>query len=446
MKFSFKFNSIQFNSMKLLIVLSFVGFLSACEKSNEEDILPLDKQQKSQEYKQDITVDKENEQNFRDIRNVGEVISSLMENKDYSFLYEILAAIKSEYYLDEMVFIGDLLDNHSELYAYEPFAKENKYNGQFKKYFDKGLSNSKLLEKINNDVTFYLPYSENHLSKDVKSALDKTGVTIVLVQVEAADVAFGLRYYDGKVEKVRVDEDYVMNNLTLIIGMNEARDKAMTYKLAQPTSKKSIKPTNYVERIESILQVSSSRAILTVQLDPLFGTINSGGSEIMIGRINGYLKYEGSQINSVEGNVQPIKFRRGDISNKREKDVFGYWDYDWNEDNLEQVYAVWEEDTKGSKTFSGGLKTTIKKITGIEIEGNINYSVTVETKDPIVRQLKLTRRAFLETNVPKLTSNCTAYPNFNDRRFLFGPVLNYWIPFDCGANSWWVYTLPYEQF
>ncbi len=421
-----------------------VCILSACDNVTDKlEEIQVDNQELSlQKFESDNKFDQENENNFKDIRSVGSIISPLMESKDYSFLYEILAAIKSKYYLDEMVFLGDLLDNHSELYAYEPFIKENKYDGQFKKFFEETSGNLKLSEKINGDVTFYLPYSEDHLDKDIKSTLDQTGVTIVLVQVEAADVASGLRYYDGKVEKVRVDEDYVINNLTLIIGMNEARDKAMTYKSAISTIKNS---TNYVERTEAVMQVSTSQAILTVQLDPLIGTINSGGSEIYMGRINGYLKYEGSQINSVEGDIRPIKFTRKEIKDKKVKDVFGYWDYDWNEANLEQVYAVWEDDKKATKTISGALKTTIKKLTGIEIEANIGYSVVVETKDPIVRQLKLTRRAFLETNIPKSTSPCSAYPNFKDKRFLPTTGLNYWTPFDCGGSSWWVYTLPYTK-
>ena len=88
-------------------------------------------------------------------------------------------------------------------------------------------------------------------------------------------------------------------------------------------------------------------------------TGNGGGSEIKVCRVNGFLKMADEQITNFAGDVITLHYTRGDIRKKRWKRIFGVWDPNWNYQDIEQVYAVYEDDNMGSKTLTGSLKTTV---------------------------------------------------------------------------------------
>ncbi|PIY08847.1 MAG: hypothetical protein COZ18_10185 [Flexibacter sp. CG_4_10_14_3_um_filter_32_15] len=413
-------------SKKAKISLCILGLtsLAACELNSVENTI-LEKQSTNLEENKHLSaLDK---QRLKDIKEAGAVISELALNKPKSF-NEVFSAIQSRYYLDEMVFLTDLLTD-SDIYNYKPFIERNKNFQSFRKYFS-STKTKVALETINTDITLYIPYSENHNFENSVS------LTIVIAQADT-DEAYGTRYGNGEPVQVWVDEEYLENNLTIIVGINELRENAATYKQEIKT------PLPKIQRVEGLDQVYNSKAILREQKDKAISfTGNGGGSEIKIGRIDGYLKPENGHITSFEGDLKSKTFSRKDIRKKRTKDVFSTWDYNWEGDNTEQVYAIYEDDTEGSKTFSGSLATTLMlDTTGSNVAGNIGYDITVTTKDPIITQTKMRKVNYFTHNVPALL-----IPRFDCIRYqsLIPSSALCWPAQDCGVE--WSYTLPYKRY
>jgi hypothetical protein len=88
-------------------------------------------------------------------------------------------------------------------------------------------------------------------------------------------------------------------------------------------------------------------------------TGNGGGSEIKVCRINGFLKVQDEQITDFAGAVTTVHNTRADSRKKRWKRLFSVWDPNWNYQDIEQIYAVYEDDNMGSKTITGSLTTTV---------------------------------------------------------------------------------------
>jgi len=204
-------------SKKAKISLCILGLtsLAACELNSVENTI-LEKQSTNLEENKHLSaLDK---QRLKDIKEAGAVISELALNKPKSF-NEVFSAIQSRYYLDEMVFLTDLLTD-SDIYNYKPFIERNKNFQSFRKYFS-STKTKVALETINTDITLYIPYSENHNFENSVS------LTIVIAQADT-DEAYGTRYGNGEPVQVWVDEEYLENNLTIIVGINELREKITT--------------------------------------------------------------------------------------------------------------------------------------------------------------------------------------------------------------------------
>jgi hypothetical protein len=99
------------------------------------------------------------------------------------------------------------------------------------------------------------------------------------------------------------------------------------------------------------------------------------------------------QVTSFQDQVD-VYFSRKNIRKKQLKTINSIWHPDWVQADNEQVFAIWEEDTEGTKTLSGSLNTTITVSQGNTIGGTVGFSSTVKTKDDIIRQLKISRHAY----------------------------------------------------
>jgi hypothetical protein len=129
---------------------------------------------------------------------------------------------------------------------------------------------------------------------------------------------------------------------------------------------------------------------------------NGGGSELRFVRADGYLQQNSNgQITSPQ-NVISVNCSRKDIRKKRWKEVNSIWDSNWEPDNPEQVFAIYEEDNEGSRTLSGSIQAKLKSLT---IEP-LNYEFTVKTKDDIIRQLGWKRSSFFAFNQGGLNNGC----------------------------------------
>jgi hypothetical protein len=380
---------------------------------------------------------------LEDIQKVGNAINELIKKDPKSF-EEVFSAVKSRYYLDEMVFVSDLL-KESDLYNYEPFVNQNASLYSFRKSFE-SLKNTIEVDKVNENITLYIPYSENHDFSNFSS------ITVVTAQ-EDTNEASGIRYGKEGFTKVSVNDKYAQENLTIIVGINQMREDASTYK-DEEELEKSVKKHDdksfpeRVNRVEAVTHVSNSKAIMRVNLDAIISfTGNGGGNDMRMARISVYLTPVNGHTTSFDGDKQSKSMQRGDVG--KVITVSSIWDSNWANDDFEQIYAVYEEDTENSQTFSGSLTSTLTATVGAISStrtGTVGYSVTIKSKDPIVTQTKMKKADYMLFNAP---TSLNQLNNGNkacilDRTFLPLVVTTYWPAYGCGAD--WSYTLPHEQF
>ena len=415
------------------------------------------------------TIDEESRINVAAL--TGEVADVLEEvYKDNRSCREVQAAIKSDDYDDERVLLKDLLlPSASALYRTENFKKKNVDTGVFARMFRDVvasgdypllraelrsaslLATSQKPPMMRNDallpvarpsvftgtqlVSIYFPYSENFENLPDVSALpsdNKIAIlfkpTIVFTDRESNSAPGRDPYYcpgtRGNIcyRNVTVDDKYAEKNPTHIITIGATVRQAVSASV----------PKN-----DLVTRVYNGGSRLTRQMDKLISfTGNGGGSEIKICRINGYLRRTGERIDDFSGDVVTVNFSRGDIRNKRWKRIYSVWDPNWNYQDIEQIYTVYEEDKTGTGTIEGALTTNLTLPLKLgKTEGKIGFKIQVQTQDEIITQRKLDRKSFLRDGMNN--QGWGYYPDSND--FLSGKD---WPIFDGGAI--WQYTVPYR--
>jgi hypothetical protein len=185
---------------------------------------------------------------------------------------------------------------------------------------------------------------------------------------------------------VTVNDEYCEENVVHIAGSGGFQ--------AAPTPVVTDPPVNLV-------LLGSVRC--TRQYDHLISfTGNGGGSELRFIRADSYLEQNSNgQITSPQ-NVVSVNCSRKDIRKERWLEVNAIWDSNWEPDNPEQVFAIYEEDNEGSRKLSGSIEARLKIFT---IEP-ISYEFTVQTKDDIIRQLGWKRNSFFAFNQGGLNNGC----------------------------------------
>jgi hypothetical protein len=106
---------------------------------------------------------------------------------------------------------------------------------------------------------------------------------------------------------------------------------------------------------------------------------------------------------------------------------------------------VWEDDTKGTKTFTGSLTTTVKLSSGASTVGAIGFNVQVQTQDELITQRNTTRSAYFgaaKTDQGWGFQMCDDKGCRYDDTFL--PTGQYWPKWDEGTI--WGYTWPYNSY
>ncbi|HUS02196.1 MAG TPA: hypothetical protein VMY77_10740 [Chitinophagaceae bacterium] len=174
-------------------------------------------------------------------------------------------------------------------------------------------------------------------------------------------------------------------------------------------------------------------------------TGNGGGSEIKYCRLSGYLQPAANQQVTTFQDIVSVDCSRADIRKKRWVRTYGIWDDDWVAADLEQVFAIYEEDNTNTKTFNGSVGTTVTVTPGSTITGTIGYTVTIQSQDDIIRELKISRNSYF---AGAFLDN--AHDFSQDATFLPLPFTHGWPAYDVhywnksGANVGW--TWPYITF
>lgn len=449
-------------------------FTVSCQKEaklNKPDASPEAKFPTTDKEKQRVVVSNE----------ITSVLKEVYKNaKAY---HEVNAAIYSGYYEDETVLLKDLLTPQvSALYKSEEFLKLKAYPGEFKKEFFKQLnsgsylelkkalgysgaqSNLRLSEGVDTAMeifsntlgaSIYFPYSSNFMTSLTSSYFDNINTdafgdlaTVIPADREANSAPgskpsrhktydeFGEIVWEISYESVTVNDTYAEVNPVHIVGVG-----------AEPSR---IMPSNPPPGT-NVNRVYHGWSRLTQQLDNFISfSGNGGGSEIKVARISGYLQMQNQQVTNFTGDIFTVSYDRKSIKKGIWKRVYGVWDADWVTANLEQVYACYEEDNQGSKTFTGSLGTTVTVTAGTTITASIGFSVTAVTQDELITQRKITRTAYFGAALTdqgwgfnlcdKSGGNCRY-----DNTFL---STGNWPAYDGnnGSGAIWSYTWPYNSY
>ncbi len=374
-------------------------FAMSCQRN--EDALEVSPVQISGDAKVVVpAVDHYGQITDKDIDELHERVSAFSEvlkkmYADENVVSEVNEFIGTGFYSDENIVLKDLLSPEAS-----PWFKNArlKTSGNFKTAFQTEYtkllgSNPRLRTAqgdfsdylVENGVAIYFPYSDKHQGKKYDE------ITIVMPPKEDVNQAPGIRLKKcGKdicEEKVVVDDAYAIQHPTHIICVGGADVKK--------------KYTNKLKgsRTNSISTVFLGAIRCKKQYDALVSfTGNGNGSEIKVFRGSGYLSYDpNGQITNITGDLISIDISRSDISSCNPININAIWDLDWEVDNKEQVFGIYEEDTKGEATFTGSVNTTLS-VGGQKQNGSLGYSIKVQTQDEIIRNWKISRNAFYIAN------------------------------------------------
>lgn len=361
---------------------------------------------------------------------------------------EVNAAIKCGYYGEEAVKLYDLLHPESSLlYRSEKFKNLKVKSGAFNARFEEAIGGTVAdgaSQRSGADyfkdhgITIYFPYSEDFTNP--------RGSEITLVAADRdADEGPGNKpngtNADGSTRyvQVTVDDDYAAVSPTHIIGVVD--------KFLDDESIDSLPPP-----AGTVDRVFHGYSRLANNYDKLISFSGNGGSSDMkIARISGYLQVQSQHVANFTGDVVSVDYSRRNVKKKIWKRVYSVWDPDWTTANNEQVYAVWEEDTEGDKTFTGSLSTTLL-LNAFDstqtVQGNIGFSVSVRTQDEVLTQRKISRYAYFRTATQDQGGGFNMCYSFcgggsanpcMDNTFL---ASGYWPIWDCGTD--WKYLWPYR--
>lgn len=444
----------------------FLLFLFSCKKeiqSINENVKTLDE---SKIYKRPTT-----EKEKLLVENLGKVTDIFKElYKNESNIKLVNAAIYSRAYTDESVLLKDLIyPTEGIIIQNKKFnvlttkwgvsinAFANNFWNEVKKKNDKPLEafldklvteNTSLLSSSSSEndpayqVTVYFPYSEEFAAPDDGYF---SPITSLVTATADADEGWGyLPFYDNSgilqyYIQVLVNDEYALANPTHIIGVNGIEPDPVAYE-APPL------PT----ATTGASRVFVGEVVSKLFYDRLISfTGNGGGNEIRIGRINGYLAPVNGQITSFSNDIISAHITRFNIFFKNWKTLMSAWDFNWAPQNLEQVFAVYEEDNMNTKTFNGSLNTTLSNSGGnsgnATVTGNINYSVTITSQDEIIRQLKMSRNAYFTSAFEDQGHGYSPNDTFLPLPFTHGwPTyeVNYYTK--AGADFGWI--MPYKLF
>lgn len=259
------------------------------------------------------------------------------------------------------------------------------------------------------EVSIYYPYSENFMppvdTSDNPSP-DLGPMTIVTATADADEGIGYIPYYDAngavQYQEVIVNDDYAYENPTQIIGVNGIEPYTIepisgALSVFPPSG-----PIDIPDLPRQVKQVYIGEVLCKHQFDALISfTGNGGGSEIRFTRGDGFLKQQDGQISDAD-----VFLVNGMHSIPRGKIAHGgtwvdwtvAWDEDWEPDNREQFFAIYEDDNRNSINFTFGLKTTLKITNNISIEGNIGGTLNFKSDDQLIKQTNYKYDVFFPLN------------------------------------------------
>ncbi len=423
----------------LIVVLSTV-FIASCKKENKE-VKPIPSKNSTK-----TTVDPKlvfytpaTDKEKKLVANLGKVTDIVKEvYKNKETIKEVNAAIIAKIYSDQSILLKDLIyPNEGLLTTSKSFKKlssdlniqagtfSNAFWAEVAKKNDPDFNsfltalkpgnistdakqNQKKTQNLKaNDydpnqyqglppdgVSLYYPYAEQYINPFDNSG-NYSPSTSVMTATAEADEGYGWApVFDGNgnmgYTQVVINDDYAYANPTLIIGINGIEPVDYSSSNGSEAAFAPGPPITVPGLGRTVRKVFVGDVRVSKhQYDHLISfTGNGGGSEIRFTRASGYLKV-------IDGQVQATadiflvnglnSIGRGDIRNSRWVNWTAVWDADWQQDNLEQNLAIYEDDNANSSTLNVSVTTTVS-VGGQKQTGTVGGSITYKSLDDIIRQ------------------------------------------------------------
>jgi hypothetical protein len=326
------------------------------------------------------------------IENLSDILRKVLKNRDAN--QEIAAVIKGGYYSDERVKISDLL-NFSQSPAYKTKLykdlkeKNGIKEGSFKAEYQKQMPQIITMSDswYFDDLVLYFPYSE---------MFDLPRNYTLVPGVVETDEWEGWIILDDSETTGIVNDDFAYQNPVLIITSGASTDIRMDCTTNPNWCNDPLDPIPGL----NLRRVEVGWICTKTNADNLIGfnKLNSGGNEVVIGRTDGYLRFDTDGHITEFKNMMKFDFTRLDGRNKTWRPVYTMWDPNWVQGNHQQIMNCWEEDAKGTQEWGGKLTTTIKKkIAGAEVQvtGELTYKHTIKSQDKVYSQQPFSWNAYV---------------------------------------------------
>lgn len=392
---------------------------------------------------------------------------------------EVGSMVKSDFYIDNVISIDDLLNYQSSLtYKYTEVPEGLK--GSFKEFYENEVYNNielypnllyvtqnrlDVIQKNNSTgsnsnfynqahLTYYLPYDvdDNDVTFDIN-----TVPTIVPAVIEA-DSGLGEFYENSSWQQTTTNDDYGANNYTLIIppsfdpcsGMGFSPNPTIAAQEDIPSdcdtiasggsgSNSPTTPNNvYTGNCNDLkpggtyirqVYVGRAKNVNGKQFDRWISfTGNGDGSEIR------YCRADSQQAIDIDslGNYTTTQWdtrvsqywTRKQIRKENVRQVSALWDQNWEcEGTHEQLFVIYEEDNEGDLIIDQDLSFELADDT---YAADIDVVIQNKSKDDAIIMRKRERVEFFATNLLDQGCGCwTGDGSFDDRC---------WGIYDCGAD------------
>ena len=395
---------------------------------------------------------------------------------------EVFELLKSDFYIEPYIGLFELLEPQKAV-IYEFTKMDENLKGSFKKVFEEELNNNphkypnlKEVSKRKRDynsqeksplksidlnfhdyasIAFYVPYILN--DNDIEFELNDK-ITLVPAVIDSDS---GLGYKKGtnnSWSSVMTDDDYAVNNFTLIIEPNNYISSCNEMQSASslfdkpciddvigdnpddggPTGNQYTGNCSKLEPLAEggyIRQVFMGHVRLTKQYDRWISfTNNGGGSEIRIGRLDSRDQIEIDSIGNISAdqwdNILSINISRRNIRKGNYVWAGAIWHKNWEcrGEIHEALFGVYEEDNEGDIVFDATIKWKDEELF------NIDATIQNRSKDEIIRKMTREKTEFFTTNLLDQGGGTKkGLYSFSDRD---------WAIYDVGAT--FSYTMPHR--
>ncbi len=376
------------NFFYLLVLATF--FVASCEKREE---IVLDNAAKlSLSQDQLVMIEKMDE--------ASKILSKMVLNQDV--LNEVSAMVNKKMYSDDFVFFEDLFYPQRNALLKSARMDFSVFEAEFDKNYDLlGLKSGAMDDLknylIENNLVLYVPYPLDDYSSDNQIPSisfhpllnDSTNYGYEPIPPSSGKSAT-MKSYDV----VDINEEYsVSKPLYLILPLEPEDPIVKDTPIPQPKNK--------------LDEISIGHVYLRNQLDGLF----SGGSELRFEKGGINVSADG-HVTGVFDNILGCNISRSTIryaSKGWEKgfvNLNAVWETNWKPEELELVFAVWEEDDKSERTLTLGGKTTygtdVKLDSFVTAKAGQEFNYTVSKKfysqDEVIYALAWDRNWFFATN------------------------------------------------